>query len=148
MITKSYRATIDDDDDDQPFDDLAERFKLLSEPSRLRILAILCKDERNVTEICTLTGLKQANVSKHLRLLRAADIVTCRRVGICRYYRITDKDLLALCAQPLAAIENLPPSLTMIQKSICDQRAIAPPSRDALDCPDTHLDSRDRLSPI
>lgn len=78
---------------------LAERFKILSEPSRLQILAALCNQECNVSEICDRTGLNQANVSKHLQLLKSAGIVACRRVGVCRYYRVIDTDLLQLCAK-------------------------------------------------
>jgi len=81
------------------FEILADRFKILSEPSRLQILAAICRRECNVKEICRRTGLHQANVSKHLQLLRSAGVVACRRVGVCRYYRIIDSDLLGLCAQ-------------------------------------------------
>jgi DNA-binding transcriptional ArsR family regulator len=91
--------------DELPFERWANRFRLLSDPSRLRILSAICHGERNVTEICGLTGLNQANVSKHLQLLKAAGAVACRRVGICRYYRIIDEELLALCPQSLAHIQ-------------------------------------------
>lgn len=78
---------------------LAERFKILGEPARLAILAALCGSERNVGEICDRTGLQAPNVSKHLRLMRDANVVACRRVGSCRYYRVLDPDLLQLCAK-------------------------------------------------
>ena len=78
---------------------LADRFKLLSEASRLLILQAICREERSVSEICDRTKLNQANVSKHLQLLKSAGVVACRRVGICRYYRIIDLELLDLCAQ-------------------------------------------------
>ena len=78
---------------------LADRFKILSEASRLQILQAICHEERSVNEICKLTKLNQANVSKHLQLLKSAGVVACRRVGICRYYRIIDLDLLDLCAK-------------------------------------------------
>ncbi|MBK4731705.1 winged helix-turn-helix transcriptional regulator [Oxynema sp. CENA135] len=76
---------------------LANRFKILGEPARLQILSSICGGERNVQEICDRTGLNQANVSKHLRLLKDAKIVACKRVGVCRYYRVIDPDLLGLC---------------------------------------------------
>ncbi|MDR9403036.1 MAG: metalloregulator ArsR/SmtB family transcription factor [Halothece sp. Uz-M2-17] len=76
---------------------LASRFKLLSEPTRLRILEVICGEERKVSDICERTGLQQANVSKQLQLLRAAGVVACRRVGTCRYYRVIDQELLKLC---------------------------------------------------
>ncbi|WP_348918731.1 ArsR/SmtB family transcription factor [Adonisia turfae] len=95
------------------FEQIAERFKLLSDPSRLRIISAICSQERNVTEICQRAGLNQANVSKHLQLLKCSGVVTCRRVGSCRYYRIIDKDLLSLCARSLTEIEqfSLSPNL-------------------------------------
>lgn len=77
---------------------LASRFKILAEPARLQILAALCNQERSVQEICDRTGLLQGNVSKHLRLMKDAGVVACRRKGIWRYYRVVDTELLALCA--------------------------------------------------
>lgn len=76
---------------------LANRFKLLSEPTRLRILEVICTQELKVSEICERTGLQQANVSKQLQLLKTAGVVACRRVGTCRYYRVIDQELLQLC---------------------------------------------------
>ncbi|WP_017301595.1 ArsR/SmtB family transcription factor [Nodosilinea nodulosa] len=82
---------------------LAGRFKILAEPARLQILAALSYQEHNVQEICACTGLHQGNASRHLRLMRDAGVVACRREGIWRYYRVIDTDLLALCShlQPL-----------------------------------------------
>lgn len=79
------------------FEQLANRFKLLGEPARLRILTVLCEGERNVQDLCEQTGLLQANVSKHLQLLKAMGIVTCRRDGIFRYYRLIDTALMSVC---------------------------------------------------
>ena len=79
------------------FEQLADRFKLLGEPARLRILTILCAGECNVQDICEQTGLHQANVSKHLQLLKIRGIVTCRRDGIFRYYRLIDTALMVVC---------------------------------------------------
>jgi len=83
--------------DIREFEQLADRFKLLGEPARLRILSLLCEQERNVQELCEQTGLQQANVSKHLQLLKATGIVTCRREGIFRYYRLIDTALMSVC---------------------------------------------------
>jgi DNA-binding transcriptional ArsR family regulator len=101
----------------QDLEILAERFKILSDPARLQILSAICERECKVNEICQRTGLKQANVSKHLQLLKIARVVTCRRVGACRYYRVIDSDLLSLCLkaqktwlrdQQKGSFENLP----------------------------------------
>lgn len=78
---------------------MADRFKLLSEPSRLQIILAICTGELKVREISARTGLNPANVSKHLQMLRNTGVVSCRRVGVCRYYRITDTNVLDLCSQ-------------------------------------------------
>ncbi len=76
---------------------LANRFKLLGEASRLHILAGLCEQDLNVQEICERTGLQQGNVSKHLRFMKDAGLVSCRREGVWRYYRVVDQELIELC---------------------------------------------------
>lgn len=78
---------------------LAKRFKALAEPTRLQILVSICDQERTVQEICDRTGLLQGNVSKHLRLMKDAGVLACRREGPWRYYRIIDKELMAFCPQ-------------------------------------------------
>jgi len=60
---------------------LAELFKLLSDSTRLRILAILVNGERNVTSLCQELGLPQPTVSHHLGLLRMRNVIGNRRSG-------------------------------------------------------------------
>jgi DNA-binding transcriptional ArsR family regulator len=58
---------------------IAERFKVLAEPARLEILSALRAGEMTVSELVDATGLGQANVSKHLRLLLAHGFVRRRK---------------------------------------------------------------------
>jgi DNA-binding transcriptional ArsR family regulator len=67
---------------------LAEDFKMLSEPSRLKILRALFSGEKCVTEIIENTGLLQANVSKQLKILQRNGVVACRPAGLQRFYKI------------------------------------------------------------
>jgi DNA-binding transcriptional ArsR family regulator len=76
---------------------LAERFKVLSEPTRLRILNALRSGERTVTELMDATGLGQANVSKHLQLLHALGFTARRKEGLYVYYRLADETVFELC---------------------------------------------------
>jgi DNA-binding transcriptional ArsR family regulator len=85
---------------------LASRFKILAEPARLQILMAICDQERSVQDICDRTGLHQGNVSKHLRLMKAAGVVDCRREGVWRYYRVIDTELLSLCARTRQSPSN------------------------------------------
>jgi DNA-binding transcriptional ArsR family regulator len=73
---------------------MADRFRALSDPARLQILLAIGQREVNVQEICHQTGLKQPNVSKHLRVLRDIDAIACRQHSYYHYYRIVDPYIL------------------------------------------------------
>ena len=76
---------------------VAERFKALSEPARLRILTVLREGERTVSEIMASTGLSQANASKHLQLLYTHGFVTRRKESQHVYYALAGRDIFRLC---------------------------------------------------
>lgn len=76
---------------------IADFFKVLSEVSRLQIVCCLKSGEKNVTQIMEETGLGQANVSKHLKLLSQAGIVSRTQVGVSVYYEISNPFLFELC---------------------------------------------------
>lgn len=85
---------------------VADRFKALAEPSRLRILQTLRTHERSVSELMAETGFGQANLSKHLQVLHAAGFVTRRKEGVSAYYRLADPDVFALCDLVCGRIER------------------------------------------
>lgn len=76
---------------------VADYFKVLSEVSRLQVLCCLKSGAKNVTEIIALTGLGQANVSKHLKVLTQAGIVKRTPEGVSVIYEIADPICLRLC---------------------------------------------------
>ncbi len=76
---------------------MADFFKVLSETSRLQIVCCLKSGSKNVTEIIDLTGLGQANVSKHLKMLSQAGVVSRRQEGVCVYYQIANPFIFELC---------------------------------------------------
>ena len=76
---------------------IAEQFRALAEPSRLRLVNALRSGERSVTQLIDATGLSQPNVSKHLRLLLQAGFVRRRKSGVTIYYRLADNDVSRLC---------------------------------------------------
>jgi DNA-binding transcriptional ArsR family regulator len=81
----------------EELDRIAGRFKILGEPMRLRILQAVCKEPRSVNEIVAVVGSTQANVSKHLALLTAANVLGRRKNGQCVYYAMKDKLAVKLC---------------------------------------------------
>ena len=76
---------------------IAQRFKVLAEPQRLKILHVLWDEESTVGEIIIATGALQANVSKHLGILQQAGLVSRRKDGLNVYYRICDQTVFELC---------------------------------------------------
>jgi ArsR family transcriptional regulator len=75
----------------------SEICKTLSHPKRLEILHELRDGERTVSELCSATGLRQANVSQHLALMRHHKMVIERRAGNTVLYRIADKRITRAC---------------------------------------------------
>jgi ArsR family transcriptional regulator len=73
----------------------AGRFKVLSDPTRLAILAELlnCDDVTTVTELASLFGLSQPTVSVHMKMLREAGLVTAEREGNQVSYSASDATL-------------------------------------------------------
>ncbi|MBK7995809.1 MAG: winged helix-turn-helix transcriptional regulator [Blastocatellia bacterium] len=76
---------------------VAERFKALSEPIRLRILQELHDGEMSVSEITQVIDSSQPNVSKHLKLLQDAGLLARRQEGNTVYYSISDKVIFDIC---------------------------------------------------
>ena len=76
----------------------AQVCQLLADPSRLELLHLLGAGERTVGELVTATGLRQANVSQHLTLLRQRGIVAARRAGTTVLYALAYPEILEACA--------------------------------------------------
>jgi len=84
---------------DSDFNSMATTFKGLSDPSRLRLLAILLGGETNVNDLAAQCGLSPSATSHQLRVLRNLRFVTARREGQQVNYRITDEHIQDLMEQ-------------------------------------------------
>lgn len=73
-------------------------FEVLAEPNRRSILDLLREKERSVGELVALSSLSQPGVSKHLRILRAAGLVSVRKEA--------QRHLYVLRPEPLAEIDH------------------------------------------
>jgi ArsR family transcriptional regulator, lead/cadmium/zinc/bismuth-responsive transcriptional repressor len=80
---------------------LAETFRILGDPTRIRIVDALSQDELCVHEISDRVGISESAVSHQLRLMRSMRIVRGRREGRCVYYTLDDQHILALFQQGL-----------------------------------------------
>ena len=77
---------------------MANIFKVLSDPTRLKIVLTLQESELCVGEIAEITGLSQSSVSHHLKTLREQKLVDFRRDGKMTYYSLADNHVSALLA--------------------------------------------------
>ncbi len=73
---------------------LPKFFKALSDPTRIKIVQLLDKKERNVTELIACLGISQSGVSNHLACLKWCGFVTSRKEGKSIYYRVTDDRII------------------------------------------------------
>jgi DNA-binding transcriptional ArsR family regulator len=78
----------------------------MADPTRLKILHALQGGELCVSDVLTRVGGSQANVSKHLSVLRHAGLVGCRRAGVNVYYRIQDRAVFNICAMMCDTLER------------------------------------------
>jgi DNA-binding transcriptional ArsR family regulator len=75
---------------------VAEVFKLLGDPTRVKLLDALTFGERCVCDLAALVGLTESAVSHQLRLLRSAHLVRVRRTGRSAFYSLDDHHVIGL----------------------------------------------------
>jgi DNA-binding transcriptional ArsR family regulator len=85
---------------------IAGRFRVLSEPMRLKILHSLQDGERTVNDLVAETGGEQANVSKHLGILLVNGLVARRREGTNAYYWVADPCIFELCRSVCSSLDK------------------------------------------
>ena len=78
-----------------PNDELADLLKTLGHPDRVRLVAALREDEKDVQTLSESLGVRQARVSQHLAVLRAGRVVEDRREGRHVLYRLARPALAA-----------------------------------------------------
>ena len=80
---------------------LAETFKALGDPTRLRILTALAQEELCVCDLATLTDVSESAVSHSLRTLRQLRLVRYRKAGKIAYYTLDDAHVGRLISEGL-----------------------------------------------
>ena len=85
---------------------IAQRFRVLAEPTRIRILDRLRSGEASVQELTEALGTSQQNVSKHLAVLTQAGIVGRRKDGNLVRHRIVDETVFALCEEVCGSLQR------------------------------------------
>jgi DNA-binding transcriptional ArsR family regulator len=85
---------------------LAETFRVLGDPTRIRLIAAMAVAERCVSDLASLVGQSESAVSHQLRMLRAARLVRTRRAGRQVFYTLDDGHILALFEQGLSHVHE------------------------------------------
>lgn len=75
----------------------AEICRTLGSAARIEILNALRDEEKTVSEITKVLGLRQANVSQHLALLRQRRVVATRKEGASIYYKVSNPKIIQAC---------------------------------------------------
>ena len=78
---------------------VAETFRVLGDPTRIRILEALGAGEVRVNDLAQRVGISESAVSHQLRLLRTMRLVRVRREGRMAYYAVDDHHILELLHQ-------------------------------------------------
>jgi DNA-binding transcriptional ArsR family regulator len=76
---------------------IARRFRVLGDPTRIRLLDLLRDRDATVSELHEAIGASQQNVSKHLGVLLQAGLVTRTKEGTSARYAVADDAVFALC---------------------------------------------------
>lgn len=90
--------------DDSMAQRVAETFKILGDPTRVKILQILSKRELCVCDLTAVLEMNQSAISHQLRLLRGARLVKYRRDGKMAWYSLDDSHIAGLLEQGLQHI--------------------------------------------
>src|SRR6185503_515304 len=85
---------------------LADTFRVLGDPTRVRILDALAPGELCVCDIAELVGISESAASHQLRLLRGMRLVRPRRAGRLVYYAVDDQHILELLRQASTHVEE------------------------------------------
>jgi DNA-binding transcriptional ArsR family regulator len=82
--------------DEEKAGQLAELFRSLSDPSRIRLISVMAKGEINVGSLAQQVGISESSASHHLRGLRQMRLVRARKEGRQVYYRLDDEHIADL----------------------------------------------------
>ena len=86
--------------------DLAETFRVLGDPTRVRILDALSHGELCVCDLAALVSMSESAVSHQLRLLRNLRLVRPRREGRMVFYALDDRHIITLFRQGLRHVQE------------------------------------------
>ena len=91
----------------QSVESVVDVFRLLGDPTRVRLLDALTHGERCVCDLASLVNLSESAVSHQLRLLRGARLVRARRAGRQAFYSLDDHHVIGLLHDTRKHVEEM-----------------------------------------
>jgi ArsR family transcriptional regulator, lead/cadmium/zinc/bismuth-responsive transcriptional repressor len=85
---------------------VADTFRVLGDPTRVRILDVLGDGELCVSDLAGRVGISESAVSHQLRLLRTMRLVRVRRDGRLAFYAVDDDHILELLSQARTHVQE------------------------------------------
>ncbi len=104
---------------------VAQRFRLIGEPMRIRLLDRLRDGEQSVGELTEALGATQQNVSKHLGVLHQAGMLSRRKDGNRVVYAIADQTVFALCETVCGGLQQQVAELAQLLEGPLDESRAA-----------------------
>jgi DNA-binding transcriptional ArsR family regulator len=102
---------------------IAQRFRAMGEPLRIKLLDRLRAGEASVGELAAALGANQQNISRHLAVLHGSGIVSRRKAGTKTLYAIADPTVFALCDTVCGALEDSAAQLVRVLGDSVAERA-------------------------
>ena len=84
---------------------MLDLLKALADPSRLRLTAVLLRGEFTVQELTRIFSMGQSRISRHLKILAEAGVLTVKRQGTWSYYRVGDGNPFFNAIRPVFELE-------------------------------------------
>ena len=106
---------------------VAQRFRLIGEPMRIRMLDRMRSGEQSVGELADALGASQQNISKHLAALHQAGIVGRRKEGNRVVYAIADDSIFALCEIVCGGLQSQVAELAQLLEGTAATPEASPP---------------------
>ncbi len=91
---------------EETVNDLAETFKVLGDPTRLKIIQLLSKQELCVCALASILQVTDSVISHQLRMLRNLRLVKFRKEGQMAYYSLDDDHITRLFSEGLAHVRE------------------------------------------
>ena len=103
---EAVRQAVEGMPEDRLIEDLSLFYKVMGDPTRLRLLMTLARGELSVSDLCNVVNMNRSAVSHQLKELRNAKLVKTRKTGKIVYYSLDDEHVLSVLNVALEHVQE------------------------------------------